>query len=803
MPGITFAFIFKAILSFVISFALQTLSKALFGKPSPAEDFDFKRAERIVRSPVAPRRIIYGEKLVSGPLVFASSTSNDTLLHMVVVHASHECHGITDAYIADERVPPRNFSGDSVNAGKFKDHVVWTRHLGSRNQLADASLVSDIPEWTTAHRLRGICYTRWRLKSDEDLFPAGIPNLRALVRGRLVWDPRETGTAILSSSFLTAGEIEIETAVVHGKSAGDIIFISGHAAESENEIFGEYEITAVTGENHFVIEQDTSTITGVGTGGIFNEMKFSQNPVLCVLDYLVNRSFGRGAPESVLDLTQIKAAANTCDEQVELTPVAETFVGSETLTGGFVNDVLTRGTTFSLNTGGIVRLSTDGVLPSPLLPNKDYFYVNLGVKNEFSLADTYDDAVRHVVIDQTDEGTGTHTVTRKSQVRYTCNGAFTINAQPIDIIGDLLTSCAGTIVAVQGKFNIFVAEPSPVVHTLGIKDLRDTLRIEATPDRQAIFNGIVGTFISPDNFWQAANFPPVDRAQFVIDDGAIINRDIELRFTNDVTEAQRISTIHLLQSRVGMVVAVPTNLTAMLVQPWDVISFDNDVAGWAAKEFRVMGWQLTPVGKGMGLDLDLQEYDSDVFFWQQGDAKIIAEPPAVTLPPFSGPLDRQPTFNGDATAATASCVIDGVRDDFADENAIDGVTSVNNTFDAAGEFYSSDGVGDMTLAGLTICPAVKQPSQARLWILEADIDPITLGTDIKAFISRDGGVTFTEITLIDEGDFDSTITATLGRRILSGQANLDSQTAGTDMSWKITTHNLTQLEVHAINLFWR
>ncbi len=800
MPGITFAFILKTIISFVISFALQSLTKALFGKPSPSEDFDFKRAERIVRSPISPRRIIYGEKLVSGPLVFASSTSNDTLLHMVVVHASHECHGITDAYISDERIPPRNFSGDVVNAGKYKNHATWTRHLGSRNQVADPSLVSDIPEWTSAHRLRGICYTRWKLKSDEDLFPAGIPNLRALVRGRLIWDPRETGIAILSSTFLTAGQVEIETAVSHGKSVGDIVFISGHASESENRIFGEYEIISVTGEQHFVIEQDTSTITGVGTGGVFNEMKFSQNPVLCVLDYLTNKSFGRAAPESVLDLTQIKAAANTCDEQVELTEVAENFT-VQLLPGA--TDVFTRSTTFSLNTGGVVRLSTDGTLPTPLLTNTDYFYINLGIKAEFSLATTLDNAVRHVAIDITGTGSGTHTITRKSQVRYTCNGAFTINAQPIDIIGDMLTSCAGTIVAVQGKFNIFVAEPSPVVHTLGVENLRESLSIEADPDRQAIFNGVVGTFISPDNFWQAANFPPVSRPQFVIDDGAEINRDIELRFTNDVTEAQRISTIHLLQSRVGMVVRAPTNLTAMLVKPWDVIAFNNTVAGWAAKEFRVMGWQLTPVGKGMGLDLDLQEYDSDVFFWQRGDAKIIAEPPAVTLPPFSGPLDRQPTFNGDATAATASCVIDGVRDDFADENAIDGVTSVNNTFDSAGQFYSSDGVGDMTLAGLTICPAVKQPSQARLWILEADIDPITLGTDIKAFISRDGGVTFTEITLTDEGDFDSTITATLGRRILSGQANLDSQTAGTDMSWKITTHNLQRLEIHGINLFWR
>ena len=800
MPSITFAFILKSILSFVISFVLQTLTKALFGKPPGASDFDFKRAERIVRSPVSPRRIIYGEKLVSGPLVFATSTSNDTLLHMVVVHAAHECHGISDAYISDERVPLRSRTNDEVTAGKYADHATITPHLGSRNQVADTALVADISEWTTAHRLRGICYTRWKLKSNEDLFPAGIPNLRALVRGRLIWDPRESGTAILSSTFLTAGQVEIETAIAHGKSVGDIVFISGHAAESENEIFGEYEIIAVTGDNFFVIEQDTSTVTGVGTGGVFNVMRFSQNPVLCVLDYLVNRSFGRAAPESVLNLTQIKAAANTCDEQVELTPIAEAFT-VENLAGA--NDVFTRLTTFSLNTGGIVRVSSDGTLPTPLLANTDYYYINFGIKAEFGLAATYEEAVRHEAIDITGAGSGTHTVTRLSQPRYTCNGAFTIDAQPIDILGDMLTSCAGTIINIQGKFHIFVAEPGPVVFTIGVEHLRDTIEIESQPSRQDIFNGVRGTFVSPDNFWQAANFPPVSRSQFVVDDGAEINRDIELRFTNDVTESQRISTIHLLQSRIGMTVRARMNMTALLVQPWDVIAFDNDVAGWVAKEFRVMGWTLTPVGKGMGLDLDLTEYDDDVFFWQMGDAKIIDEPPAVNLPDFTGPIDRNPTFNGDATAATASCVIQGVRDDFADESGIDQTTSLNEVYDAAGQFFLSDGISDVTLVGATICPAVDVPKQARLWILEADIDAITLDTDIKAFISRDGGVTFTEISLTDEGDFDSTITASLSRRILSGQASLNSQPSGTNMSWKITTHNLKQLEIHGINLFWR
>ena len=722
MPGINILSligqaIIKSIVSMFVSFLFQALIQAVFGVRGG--DFNFKAFEQIIRSPVAPTRIIYGQKLVAGPLMFAESTDGDKFLHLVVAHAAHECHDFTDLYVADQRVPLRDMNGDEVNATDFAGFVRRTIHLGSPNQVADSDLVADVGIWTSDHRLRGLCYGRYRLKANEVVFreleqpprveviglqavpstntvgvtdvrinepltgkgepfipfPSGIPNLRILIRGRKVWDPRDAGLAIAASSFLTAGQVEIETVSDHGKSVGDSIFIAGHAQEQENVIFGEYVVEAVGGGRLLTIGQVTDTITGVGTGGTLYDMKFHHNPVLCILDYLVNKDFGRASPESFLNLTQIIASANTCDEQVVLTTKGNFF------TADSGDNLLSRtAPSFPINTGSSVQLTTNDTLPAPLAVETEYFYVHRGNLTEFGVATSYVNAVRGNFITITDNGSGIHAVTRFSQPRYTCNGAFTTDAAPINIIEDLLTSCAGNLVNVAGKFHINVGEPAAVTFTLETSHQRGEIEVEADSDRRGKFNRVSGVFVSPDNFWQASDFPPVKRQQFVEADGLELNRDIELRFTNDQVEAQRIATIHLLCSRFAISTNVLVNLHPMTVAPWDVIAFNNSALSWTAKEFRVLGWAMVPDGQSLGLMMDMVEYDSSCYVWTNDEAQLAIPPPLPDINPPSQP--PEPDFDG-------GCRVNGMSDSFIDLSGIDEGLSSGFTHDVAGDFLKA------------------------------------------------------------------------------------------------------------------
>lgn len=77
--------------------------------------------------------------------------------------------------------------GYVVQSGAPKLRV--RKHLGSPNQIADPDMVAEVPGWTTACRLQGVCYLYLRLEFDQDIYPNGLPNVKALVRGKKVYDP--------------------------------------------------------------------------------------------------------------------------------------------------------------------------------------------------------------------------------------------------------------------------------------------------------------------------------------------------------------------------------------------------------------------------------------------------------------------------------------------------------------------------------------------------------------------------------------------------------------------------------------
>ncbi len=93
--------------------------------------------------------------------------------------------------------------------------------------------------------------------------------------------------------------------------------------------------------------------------------------------------------------------------------------------------------------------------------------------------------------------------------------------------------------------------------------------------------------------------------------------------------------------------------------------------------------------------------------------------------------------------------------------------------------------------------ASSTPSSSRIVVFEEDVASPTLNTDVIAQISRDGGTTFTTVTLADEGY----VSGTSGQRILSGTATISGQPSGTSMRWKLTLAN-NSVKIHGVSLAW-
>ena len=553
----------------IIAIVLTVVSSIIAGKPKAPSKFNLADQERrrtdVIRSSNEPRRVIYGERLVSGVMVYATTTSNDALLHMVIAVAAHEVHAIGDIWINDKRIPARAFdAAGNVTEGDFfvggTSHIRVKKHLGSNSQVADADLVAESAEWTTDHRLQGIAYIYVRLRGNQTLFPNGIPNIRVLVKGKKVFDPRDSVT------------------------------------------------------------------------------RYSSNPVLCIRDALLNE-LGLGLGLSEINDTVTIAQANVCDERVLLTPFSDQFTPDDLSDDRLI--LSTPADAHRWKTGDGVTVSNDqspNDLPGGLAPG-DYFFMRLD-EGRFKLAASYQDALdgMAVSLDQASPlfpGSGVHTIQLNDQVRYDLNGIFEKDRPPLDIIEDMATTTAAPVLWAAGKYEIYAGAATPAVTTLTAADLRGDLEMRAKPERRELFNRVSATFVNPDNFFQPSDMPPVANASYVAEDGGdVLNRDIELDFTTDVTRAQRVSKIHLEKARQGITVNLPCKFTALTVRVWDTVLVTIDYLGWSSKKFRVLAVSFSEdLG---GIDLTLQEEADTSYDWNFGEETLIDAAPDTSLPnPFN------------------------------------------------------------------------------------------------------------------------------------------------------------------------
>ncbi len=287
MPGVVDSLIFKAVLKFTgdaiaanaAALALTSKTAAIVAALSvnavltrvklknlaKGDDVDLKR-DVVIRSATEAKKIVYGKALVGGVLAYSNVAGNDNAnLFMVIAHAGHECSDITEMWLDDTQVVAADipWGGSPVTGGDYfidgVGKVAFTKYLGTSTQIADSTLVSTFPDWTNDHRGRGICYTVAQLVLDEasqKVFESGAPGkVRALITGKKVYNP------------------DLDT----GDDGDDMI------------------------TNGF-----SSTTFKV----------WSDNPVLCLIDYLLDPNLGFGIDPSKIDWTTVSDEAAYCEGQV-------------------------------------------------------------------------------------------------------------------------------------------------------------------------------------------------------------------------------------------------------------------------------------------------------------------------------------------------------------------------------------------------------------------------------------------------------------------------------------------------------
>ena len=289
------------------------------------------------KAPTQAYRVIYGSSRVGGTIVYAETTSStNEFLHLVVVLASHEVDDIPTIYLNDDIVSLETTSNDSngipiytpTSSDQYNGKLQIKKHLGNADQLADASLVADVTQWTTAHRIQGKAYLYLKFTFDKDVYPNGVPNVSAIVKGKKVYDIRETSFTASSSTVSTTNNTI--TLSSHGLSTYDRFRYNNNG---NNNIGGlsnlvTYYVIKVDDNTIKLATNYANTVSGTAinltsvTGSTtqkYNATTFSDNPVLALRDYLKDTIYGLKTEDVEINDTNFIASSNTCDEVVNVT----------------------------------------------------------------------------------------------------------------------------------------------------------------------------------------------------------------------------------------------------------------------------------------------------------------------------------------------------------------------------------------------------------------------------------------------------------------------------------------------------
>jgi len=721
----------QVVANLVVGYAVTILASAF----QKAKKFKYVQPEYddnsiMVRTATAPRSVVYGRTVNSGPLVYvASSGADDEYLHMVVPVAAHKVAAIEDVYFNDSLASGANhtaiakvkatmtmgqtraystsnkisitINGQLFVANELRDgytttllllQTIWETpgygsfdftvtlgqrvgygneiiveakdidtelvvtanadsalwditieneagtfhtlypHEGSHAQAADAELVAAVPdEWTSAHRLAGMAYVHAQLQWEVRQWTAGPPAIKAIIKGALVYDPRAAKANITGCTL--AGVFSTDTP--HGLAAGDMAWLGGHTGGTP-AIAKKYEVLTVPSSTTFTLANPATgavlTFTTAGSGGTVSRCSWSQNAALCIRDYIA-MPYGLSCDDDEINDATVIAAANVCEETVNV--LQRSIVSSGT----------------GLSAPGVLNVPGHGVVEGGTIVVSGHTGSVPDI-NGTHVATVIDKDNVGIPVTITTGGSGGTLVLQ--QPRYTCNGAITLNQQPMDILAKLTTTGVRAV-RPGGVWELYAEAYTAPVATIDESDLAGALEVQTINPRKYRFNAVRGTYRDPNKYWQITDFPVVSNALYESEDGERIERDINLPFTADPYEAQRLAKIELERSRQGIALKWPGQRSVFRLAPMDTVAVNLDYLGFVGKEFKVTGWDFADFAD----TLVLAEEAPGIYDWNYGNETTVDLSPNTTLPnPFSMPAPAAPVVTEEKYNAVKSS---GVR----------------------------------------------------------------------------------------------------------------------------------------------
>ena len=532
LPFINFTAV--AMAEFAALSAVGTLVGGLLSKGIDAtrENFGTKVA---TRSATNPRQIIYGKARVGGTITHIETSGTDKYkLSMIVVLAGHEVESLEEVLINDEVLTTTSNGGyeyatntrftNSDNDNKFSVQNSLLRYvfLDGSQTTANNNVISNTSLGNT-DKFIGISYIFVEMVFDSEAFGGGIPPMSFVVKGKKVFDPRDSSTA------------------------------------------------------------------------------WSDNPALCVRDYITDTTYGLKATSSEVNdstaLGSFKVAANTCE-------------GNQPITTATVSGAVTASRIVNLAIADTVTLIDVGqkVTGTGISGN---VYVSKRTGTQLTLT--------------ANVSLANGTTLTFTEMAYTANGITNMSADGGGVIEGLLSSCAGKLSYIDGKFVMFAGANVTPNMTITDDNLLAPITVQTAQSSGETFNSVKAVYVDANNNYVATDSPLYEDSTLLANDtpsgesSANYKKSLEIQlpFTDTTTMAQRLQRTALLHTRQKTSLSVSCNIAFMQLQPFDWVYLTNERLGYTNKTFEVLSTNLEVIDQDgvpvLATRLDLKEINSSVY----------------------------------------------------------------------------------------------------------------------------------------------------------------------------------------------
>ncbi len=299
------------------------------------------------------------------------------------------------------------------------------------------------------------------------------------------------------------------------------------------------------------------------------------------------------------------------------------------------------------------RTSTTAYSANAALCIRDYLVSAYGLDNSGDTNDAYfQTAANTCDEDVTLSGSGTEN-------RYEINGVIGLDQTPSDVLGDMMTACAGTLFWGQGEWHLKVGGYTSSIKTFTLDDLRGPITLDTKHSRRDNFNIVRGTFNDAEQGFIRADYPEIRSSSFIADDNDVESAlDLALPLTTSASMAQRLAKMTLFRGREQMTLSGDFGLEAFEVECGDIIALNMDRYGFSAKEFEVVGWKFRNDGDAgdLRVGLTLRETSSAAFSWTAEESDITGNDSTLTDPTASLNIASLTTAGGGRTTTDGTFI---------------------------------------------------------------------------------------------------------------------------------------------------